>query len=74
MEAQSSIGRAMDLLTMGYRTDQEVADLLGEDTKRAAKKKLNRDYRSDHIPWYAKRWKPLDDIAQQRHDKIWPPK
>ena len=63
----------MDLLTMGMRSEQEVADLLGKDVKRAAVKQLNEDYGDDHISWYAKKWTPLDDEARRRHRAKWPP-
>ena len=66
------IERAMDLLTMGYRTDKEVKELLGEQVWQKAVDALNEDYSYDHIPWNAKRWKPLDVLGKERHDARWP--
>ena len=68
----TEIERAMDLLTMGYRTNDEVKEEVGEDVWRSAVSALNDDYSYDHIPWYAKRWKPLDEIAKKRYSERWP--
>ena len=63
---QSDLDRAMDLLTMGYRTKEEVSEILGDAITQAALRQLDDDYGYDHYPWYAKQWKPLDDFAEKR--------
>jgi len=68
---QTPMSHAMDLLTMGYRTWEEVDELLGEGTAKWAAELLDDEYGYDHYPWYAKPWRPLDEIALQRcHEPI----
>lgn len=56
LKLPEQVKAAMDLLTVGHRTQTEVESLLGKEITRKAIRQLNEIYSNDHIPWYAKKW------------------
>jgi len=50
------VEKAMRALTVEGQPESQVKELYGDAILKRATRWLNCQYKSDHIPWYAKKW------------------